>query len=131
QSNSTWTALDGLTAADVAADTTTYPLGQTVGTNAWTATTGTDGTVRQAVPQGVYYVEQLSAPTSAGVVIRSQPFLVVVPQPVEATSTWNYNVHVYPKTAVSDVIKSVEAFDQEGLGSNLTWDLDVAVPVAS
>lgn len=131
ETNAAWSELRTLTAAGVLADATRYPLGSVAGSNSWTVTTGSDGTIAQSVPVGVYLVEQLSAPATAGVVIKSQPFLVVVPQAVEATSAWNYNVHVFPKSTVSDVIKGLEDFEQEGLGSNLTWDLDIAVPVAS
>ncbi|WP_405219295.1 SpaH/EbpB family LPXTG-anchored major pilin [Agrococcus sp. Ld7] len=130
--NTTWAALsNGLEAADVTATGSTYTLGSTTGTDSFTVTTGDDGTIRRTVPQGVFLVEELRAPAAAGVVIPAQPFLVVVPQPVEATSTWNYDVHVFPKNTVSDALKSLEDFQQEGLGSNLTWDLDIAVPVAS
>ncbi|SDR95093.1 SpaH/EbpB family LPXTG-anchored major pilin [Agrococcus carbonis] len=129
--NSTWTTLRTLKAPAVIAAPATYPLGATAGVNAWTVTTGADGSVRQVVPQGVYLVEELDAPAAAGIVIKSQPFLVVVPQPVEATGAWNYDVHVFPKSTVSDVTNRAEAFEQEGLGSNVTWTLDIGVPVAT
>ncbi|QUW18290.1 SpaH/EbpB family LPXTG-anchored major pilin [Agrococcus sp. Marseille-Q4369] len=97
--------------------------------NAWTVTTATDGVVEQNLPLGIYLVRELNAPASAGVVIPAQPFLVAVPQPA-ADGTWNYNVHVFPKNTVTDVVKHADVFAQEGLGSDVTWTLDIGVPAA-
>jgi fimbrial isopeptide formation D2 family protein/LPXTG-motif cell wall-anchored protein len=108
-------------------DFTVAPLTDTA--NAWTVTTGSNGVISQSLPLGIYVVRELSAPVAAGVVIPAEPFLVAVPQPT-ADGTWNYNVHVFPKNTVTDVVKDVEAFDQEGLGSKLTWSLDIGVPAA-
>ncbi|GAA3607941.1 SpaH/EbpB family LPXTG-anchored major pilin [Agrococcus terreus] len=126
-----WLGLPSLDADDVTAPGSVHTLGSTAGTDSWRVTTGQLGTVRQDVPTGVYLVEEVSAPASAGVVMHAKPFLVVVPQPVEATSTWNYHVNVFPKNTVSDIVLDVEDIKQQGLGSTLTWDLDIAVPVPS
>lgn len=126
-----WLGLPTLDADDVTTPGSAHTLGSTSGTDSWRVTTGQLGTIRQDVPTGVYLVEEVSAPASAGVVMHAKPFLVVVPQPVEANSSWNYHVNVFPKNTVSDIVLDVEDIKQQGLGSTLTWDLDIAVPVPS
>lgn len=127
--NATWDALGSLDADDVLADPAAYPLGESDGVDAWTVTTGDAGTAAQGVPQGVYLVAELSAPVDAGVVIPVQPFLVVVPQPT-GQGTWNYDVHVFPKNTVTDAVKEIAPFAQQGLGSAVTWTIEASAPIA-
>ncbi|GAA3607899.1 SpaH/EbpB family LPXTG-anchored major pilin [Agrococcus terreus] len=123
----TWTSLSSLTADDVVGSAD-YVLGEDEGVDAWTVTTAGGGIAEQDVPLGVYLVTELSTPADANVVIRSKPFLVVVPQP-RTDGTWNYDVHVYPKNAVSSITKSAAAFDQQGFGSTVAWTITTPAPI--
>lgn len=130
--NADWAMLPTLTATDVIDDDVAYPLGAPV-----TATTGADGVgtgaVTTVVELGVYLVREFSTPAGAGIVIESAPFLVVVPQPqvVGNVTDWNYNVHVYPKNTVANVVKSTPPAVQQGLGSTVPWTITTNAPIAS
>ncbi|WP_454084650.1 SpaH/EbpB family LPXTG-anchored major pilin [Georgenia sp. Marseille-Q6866] len=120
--NEGWQAVEDLTAAEVTAAPTTYPLSTPDADR-----TDASGTVSfHDLSVGVYLVEE----TDTGghpIAVRAEPFLVSVPLPTQ-DSTWNYDVHVYPKNSVTAIRKTVDDDAAWGLGDAVTWSVDVTVP---
>ncbi|MFP1601830.1 SpaH/EbpB family LPXTG-anchored major pilin [Microbacterium sp. 2216-1] len=118
-------------ARDYAADTS---LATTLGTPI-VLTTGVDGsTSTQTLPVGAYLVVETDSSGAtlpngdpANVVLEAAPFVVTVPIPL-GEGTWNSDVHVYPKNSLTQATKSVQNPDEYGLGSIVTWSVDVKVP---
>jgi fimbrial isopeptide formation D2 family protein/LPXTG-motif cell wall-anchored protein len=96
-----WSTASSLTAANSASLAT--------GT-AYTATTDAAGvaTFPTGMPIGLYRVVETAAP--ADVTDPTAPFLVTLPFPTGPTGSpaneWIYDVHVYPKNSVTDLVKS-------------------------
>lgn len=78
------------------------------------------------LPLGLYLVTETSYPAG---VTPSKPFLVTLPltHPTER-DTWLYDVHVYPKNAVTGATKSVEDSAGVKLGDDVTWTIDADIP---
>lgn len=103
--------------------------------SATTVTTGSDGSIASTLAIGAYLVTEVASPnatisggtTPANITMTAAPFVVTVPVPT-GTGTWNTNVHVYPKNSLTAVTKSVAAPSGSGLGSTLTWTIDVKIP---
>ncbi|MFC0581775.1 SpaH/EbpB family LPXTG-anchored major pilin [Micrococcoides hystricis] len=114
-----WDGLDGLTPGE----NCTAPTGYTLGA-AETGTTAADGTLTFSKPVGVYLVCETDAPST--VVDRAAPFIVTIPFP--HNNGWLYDVHVYPKNAVSSIEKSVQTQTALGLGANLQFPVTTRVP---
>lgn len=75
------------------------------------------------LPLGLYVVTEL--PGAPGVEEVAPPFLVSVPHRAANDSTWNYNVHVYPKNRLADnPTKTVSEPD----GNEVTWTITTTVP---
>lgn len=84
--------------------------------NTYTATTGTDGIARfdagpaspTGLPIGLYLVTETVLP--AGATNPAAPFLVTLPFPTgpggAPSNQWIYDVHAYPKNAVTDLTKT-------------------------
>lgn len=125
--NGDWAALPSLDADAVLADSAGYGLEalptQTTDATGVAAFTGLE--------LGAYVVQELGYPTVAdgmsNVVIPGAPYIVVIPQ--AADSSWLYDVHVYPKSAVAGASKTVAAFAQQGLGSTVAWTISSTAPV--
>lgn len=100
-------------------------LGTTVGPIA----TDADGLATFAnLPVGAYLVKETS-PGDNQVVAGVEPFIMTIPS-LSSDNTWNYDVHAYPKNAVTAIDKSVNAPNGLGLGSQVSWPLNIALPVA-
>ncbi len=99
-----WTSVSNLTPATAAARV------NTAGT--YTATTGSDGVARfndgASLPLGLYLVTETKLPT--GATNPAAPFLVTLPFPTGSegapSNQWIYDVHAYPKNAVTDLTKT-------------------------
>jgi len=78
------------------------------------------------LPLGLYLVTETSYPAG---VTPSKPFLVTLPltHPTDR-DTWLYDVHVYPKNAVSGATKSVEDSAGVKLGDDVVWTILADIP---
>ncbi|TLM83220.1 SpaH/EbpB family LPXTG-anchored major pilin [Pseudarthrobacter sp. NamE5] len=99
-----WTAVSTLTPATAATRVTVE--------DTYTATTGTDGVALfnggNSLPIGLYLVTETELPAEA--TNPSAPFLVTLPFPTgpggAPANQWIYDVHAYPKNAVTDLTKT-------------------------
>jgi fimbrial isopeptide formation D2 family protein/LPXTG-motif cell wall-anchored protein len=99
-----WTQVSNLTPATAA--------GRVIAADTFTATTGTDGVATfnggDTLPLGLYLVTETELPAEA--TNPSAPFLVTLPFPTgpggAPANQWIYDVHVYPKNAVTDLTKT-------------------------
>lgn len=117
--NAGWEAAGNLTVAQAAA-AVTGPLYESDATDATgLATIG-------GLPVGLYYVTET---TFGPDVTPAVPFVVSIPMtnPVDL-STWNYNVHVYPKNATTTAEKSVEDADAVKIGDTIEWTVLADIP---
>lgn len=126
--NAGWTAVAGLTAADVLADPATYPLGTGI-----VGTTDEDGVVTLTGTDGLsigLYLVQETDPGANPIAQAAAPFLVSIPLPsATADGSWNYNPHVYPKNALTGITKSVDDSSAYEIGDTVSWPIEAAVPV--
>lgn len=125
-----WTAVSALTPASAATRVTAA--------DTYTATTGTNGVAvfnnGNTLPIGLYLVTETVLP--AGATNPAAPFLVTLPFPTgpggAPANQWIYDVHVYPKNAVTDLTKtrvpapanSVEARNPD----LIRWAINADVP---
>ncbi|SHE24897.1 SpaH/EbpB family LPXTG-anchored major pilin [Actinomyces glycerinitolerans] len=110
-------ALDGdVSAARSHATGTTY-----------TAVTGGDGlAVFNDVELGAYIVSETRTPAN---VTPAEDFIVTLPMTNAGTQTsWNYDVHVYPKNAIVDASKEVSDSSAPSVGDTLTYTIKADVP---
>lgn len=78
------------------------------------------------LPVGLYLVEETSFPAG---VTPSAPFLVSVPlTDPDNHDAWLYDVHVYPKNAVTSATKTVEDADAVQLGDEVTFTITSDIP---
>lgn len=78
------------------------------------------------LPVGLYLVEETSVPAG---VTPSAPFLITVPlTDPENRDTWLYDVHVYPKNALTTATKTVEDADAVRLGDEVTFTITADIP---
>jgi fimbrial isopeptide formation D2 family protein/LPXTG-motif cell wall-anchored protein len=78
------------------------------------------------LPVGLYLVEETSFPAG---VTPSAPFLVSVPlTDPDAADSWVYDVHVYPKNAVTTATKTVADADAVELGDEVTFTIAADIP---
>ena len=83
---------------------------------------------------GLYYVSETATP--ANVVDPALPFYVTVPFPSKsgsgesATTTWLYDIHVYPKNGIAD--KPTKTINSEQtdlvLNADVTWTISQKIP---
>jgi fimbrial isopeptide formation D2 family protein len=120
--NEGWAEAGGLTAAEVLADPTAYPL-----TAAGSGATNANGDLTfPSLPLGVYLVTE-TGPGDNAIAQPAAPFLVTMPMPT-GDNTWLYDVNVYPKNAVTEVAKTVDDADAFGLGDIVDWTITGRVP---
>lgn len=133
--NAGWIAAGNLTTAAAAAEV--------AGLTGTPLETDADGLARFAdLPIGLYYVEETQWPSGA---TPAAPFLVTVPitneRPIVGTgteaepqfparTTWLYDVHVYPKNAVTAGQKTVDDADSVKLGDTVEWTIRGDIPKA-
>ncbi|MEW1707183.1 SpaH/EbpB family LPXTG-anchored major pilin [Microbacterium sp. NPDC089190] len=113
-----WATASALTVADVYGSTATHTLG--TGIVRTTDSAGEITLTSPAVGIGLYLVRE-TAPGTSSVVSPAVPFLVALPQP--ANGAWNYDVHVYPKNAVSRLTKTVDESKAHVIGDTLPWTI--------
>lgn len=78
------------------------------------------------LPVGLYLVEETSVPAG---VTPSAPFLVSVPlTDPDDRDTWLYDVHVYPKNAVTTASKTVDDAEAVQLGDEVTFTITSDIP---
>lgn len=119
-----WTAAQGITATTQ----TVTPCDVTGETH--TDTTDSSGTITwEGLDLGLYYVTEGSS-SSVTVTEAADPFYVTLPYPSEsstgdnATTTWLYTVHTYPKNTIGGGgDKTVADPDSHGLGSTVPWTI--------
>lgn len=75
---------------------------------------------------GLYYVVETSPlPGSTGV----EPFLVTIPlTDPNSDDAWLYDVHVYPKNALTDLTKTVEDSEDVKLGDEIEFTITADIP---
>lgn len=128
--NGGWADASALSGAFDAAD----PDGSITG-EGYTLTAGsslvTDGAgqaVFSGLPVGLYLVEETSVPAG---VTPSAPFLVSVPlTDPDDRDNWLYDVHVYPKNAVTTATKTVQDADAVQLGDEVSFTITSEIPNA-
>lgn len=127
-----WDAVEAIAqAADpIAAATAAGLTPQTV------VTTDSTGLATAAdLPYALYLVTETASPST--VTDPAAPFLVTIPFPTGPDAAnpneWIYNVHVYPKNAVTDLEKTVVAPSEAELkyGDLVRWQIAAAVPFLS
>ncbi|MFC5929708.1 LPXTG cell wall anchor domain-containing protein [Cryobacterium melibiosiphilum] len=125
-----WTAVSALTPGTAASRVTVA--------DTYTATTGVNGVAvfndGDTLPLGLYLVTETALP--AGATNPAAPFLVTLPFPTgpggAPANQWIYDVHAYPKNAVTDLTKSrvpAPANSIEAQNPDLIrWAINSAVP---
>ena len=92
-----------------------------------TGVTDADGNVDFTdLPLGLYLVSETRTPTG---VTGSRPFLVTLPltDPTQRDN-WLYDVHVYPKNAVTGAEKTVDDDKSVSLGDDVLWTILADIP---
>ncbi|MBP1327107.1 fimbrial isopeptide formation D2 family protein/LPXTG-motif cell wall-anchored protein [Leucobacter exalbidus] len=119
-----WDQAEGATPANAATAPYSLPAA-----DAQSVTTGADGTVKLSdLAYGLYLVTETGAGANP-IVGAVEPFLVSVPYPNAETSSWNYDVHVYPKNLLADnPTKEVSSEGAIKQGDVVTWTITVPVP---
>ncbi len=123
--NAGWDAVAAMTPA-------TAPI---MAAGADTTVTSVIGGVATDLPVGAYLVTELAstgvtnvAGDPVTITTMAAPFIVTVPIPT-GNGTWNYDVNVYPKNSVTTTpVKSVDDPSGSGIGSTLTWSVEVVIP---
>lgn len=126
-----WDSVEDITTApDPIAEATVAGL-----TAVASVTTAGSGTVQETLPFGLYLVTETASPST--VTEAAEPFLVSVPFATGPTgtpaNTWIYDVHVYPKNAVTALAKTetTTAADITAGADLARWSIAAKVPVLS
>lgn len=78
------------------------------------------------LPVGLYLVSETLAPAG---VIKSAPFLVTIPlTDPDNLDSWLYDVHVYPKNAVTRAGKTVADSTAVKFGDDVVWSIQSDIP---
>lgn len=116
-----WDLIAGLTPAAAAG------AGVTLGSNVGGPTNGS-GVLSVSNPGLALYLVQETAPGPHNIANAVEDFLVSVPMPGATTGTWNYDVHAYPKNALTTASKTADQTGAYGLGDVITWTVNGDVP---
>lgn len=98
-----------------------------------TVTTANGGVATKTLPYALYLVAETKSPST--VTDPVEPFLVTIPFPTgpegENANQWIYDVHVYPKNAVTKLEKTVvePTADELKYGDLTRWQITASVPV--
>ncbi|MFJ2534611.1 SpaH/EbpB family LPXTG-anchored major pilin [Microbacterium maritypicum] len=126
--NAGWVAASQLSGSFDASDAegSITAAGHALGTGS-TQTTSVAGTAAfTGLPVGLYLVEETGYPAG---VTPAAPFLVTVPlTDPNNQNTWLYDVHVYPKNAVTTAQKTVSDAASIELGDTVTWTITADIP---
>ncbi|MCZ9882116.1 SpaH/EbpB family LPXTG-anchored major pilin [Arthrobacter sp. B2a2-09] len=118
--NAGWAAAAALTPVQAAAQAAT-PGSPATTDGTGTATLGN-------LPLGVYLVTETGYPAG---VTPTAPFLVTLPMKDPVSAGWMYDVHVYPKNAVTGATKSVNDASVVKLGDTVQWTITSDIPNVS
>ena len=136
--NQGWQDLADLNASFDPYSAPDFGLGAALGDEASQDRTGADGSLTfGGLPVGAYLVQETDwsepqdssgAPIEGGIT-PSLPFLITVPMthPSEL-NTWVYDLHVYPKNAVSTVTKTIEDADAVTVGDSIEYTITGDIP---
>ncbi|WP_336661267.1 SpaH/EbpB family LPXTG-anchored major pilin [Leucobacter sp. USHLN154] len=107
----------------------TAPYGLVAASTPSVTTAGGGLAVADDLPYGLYLVTETDAGPNP-IVSPVQPFLVSVPYPEAADSSWLYDVHVYPKNKLNatEPTKTVAAPEGLVLGSTVKWTVTAPIP---
>ncbi|WP_413456206.1 SpaH/EbpB family LPXTG-anchored major pilin [Glutamicibacter sp. FR1] len=104
------------------------PLGYSLGTGVSQATVG-GFTTFSGLELGLYLITETDSGNNL-IDAAAAPFYVSIPYP-NADSTWNYNVHVYPKNTLNTIEQHKSVDDTAKLlGDEVTWTLVTDVPAS-
>ena len=96
-------------------------------------TTDNNGAATKTLPQGYYLVVETSVGGAkvngdpVSITETCAPFIVSLPMTNPDMTTWNYNVHVYPKNSTSTATKTPSK-TSVNVGEALSWDIKTAIP---
>lgn len=102
----------------------------------WEVETAANGEAKQALPVGLYKVTELPVTDTAAVtgltkdkqLTPAAPFLVFLPMTNSDRTSWNYDVHVYPKNSETGATKEVVDAGKN-VGDELTYTITGDIPV--
>lgn len=101
-------------------------------TDALTQTTDSKGeAVFSPLPVGLYLVQQVGTPPLAEnrQMTKSMPFLITVPMTNPSTvDAWVYDLHVYPKNTLSEVVKTVDDAQVSAVGEEIAYTIESTIP---
>lgn len=126
--NAGWAAANTLSGSFNAANAegSITGAGHTLGAGTTQTTTAAGTAAFTGLPVGLYLVQETSAPAG---VTPSAPFLITVPlTDPDNSDNWLYNVHVYPKNAVTTAQKTVSDAASIKLGDTVTWTITGDIP---
>lgn len=126
--NSGWSAASALADAFDASDPdgSIAAAGHALGAGTTLVTDAAGEAVFSGLPVGLYLVEETSAPAG---VTPSAPFLISVPlTDPDNLDAWLYDVHVYPKNAITTATKTVEDADAVELGDEVSFTITADIP---
>ena len=89
-------------------------------------------TTLSSIPLGAYLICETQSPASS--IDKAAPFVISVPFPDNiaddpgATKTWLYDVHAYPKNALTQIDKTVLEQVDLGLGSKVSFPVTAKIP---
>lgn len=120
-----WDTAQAATPANVG----TAPYGLVAASTPSVTTAGGGLAIADDLPFGLYLVVETD-PGPNPIVSPVQPFLVSVPYPEAADSSWLYDVHVYPKNKLNttEPTKTVAAPEGLVLGSTVNWTVTAPIP---
>jgi fimbrial isopeptide formation D2 family protein/LPXTG-motif cell wall-anchored protein len=133
--NDDWDTLSKLSVDSAVCDSlppTTVDGVAVTGSHVFTATDEDGITTMSAVPLGAYLICETSSPASS--IDKAAPFVISVPFPDNiaddpgATNTWLYDVHAYPKNALTQIDKTVLEQGDLGLGSKVSFPVTAKIP---
>lgn len=126
--NAGWVAASQLSGSFDASDAegSITGAGHTLGAASSQVTTAAGTAAFTGLPVGLYLVQETAYPAG---VTPSAPFLITVPlTDPNNQNTWLYDVHVYPKNAVTAAEKTVSDADSIALGDVVTWTITADIP---
>ena len=114
------------TLSDKAAKAALASAGYTLGDQR-SGVTDANGTLTfRSLPIGLYVVEETGAPTGTIPVQRSVVSLPTTDP--KDSSSWLYDVDIYPKATTADIAKTVRDHDAVAPGDIVSWTISASIP---
>ncbi|MFC5370717.1 SpaH/EbpB family LPXTG-anchored major pilin [Arcanobacterium bovis] len=128
--NAGWDAIRELNGMPVATAVSTVKAAPYVLGSSSVVTTDVQGVASLANQNfGLYLVEEI-APGNNNITAPVQPFLVTLP--LGNGTSWNYDVHVYPKNTLGkEITKVVSEPVATANGPQVTWTIDSPIPASA